>query len=77
MVFSSDLMDPTQESTYRFLDGFVGEMAKLFPDEYFHIGGDEVNPKQWNQNARGPGLHAKAWDRERARVCKFISISGS
>jgi hexosaminidase len=47
-----DLLDPTKESTYRFLDGFVGEMTRLFPDEYFHIGGDEVNPKQWNQNPR-------------------------
>ena len=44
------LIDPTKESTYRLLDGFVGEMAKLFPDEYFHIGGDEVNPKEWNDN---------------------------
>jgi len=40
-------MDPTKESTYRFLDGFIGEMAALFPDEYFHIGGDEVNAKVW------------------------------
>ncbi len=48
----SDLMDPTKESTYSFLNNFVGEMAKLFPDEYFHIGGDEVNPKQWNENPR-------------------------
>ena len=47
-----DLMDPTKESTYRFLDGFIGEMAALFPDAYFHIGGDEVDPRQWNQNAR-------------------------
>lgn len=46
------LIDPTKESTYRFLDGFVGEMAKLFPDEYFHIGGDEVDPKEWNENPR-------------------------
>ncbi len=49
---ATELMDPTKESTYRFLDGFVGEMAKLFPDEYFHIGGDEVNPKEWNENPR-------------------------
>ncbi len=49
---STDLIDPTQENTYRFLDGFIGEMAKLFPDEYFHIGGDEVNPKEWNENPR-------------------------
>lgn len=47
-----DLIDPTQESTYRFLDGFIGEMASLFPDEYFHIGGDEVAPKEWLSNPR-------------------------
>jgi hexosaminidase len=43
-------MDPTQERTYKFLDGFIGEMAKLFPDQYFHIGGDEVSGKEWNTN---------------------------
>ena len=43
-------MDPTQERTYKFLDAFIGEMAKLFPDQYFHIGGDEVNGKQWDTN---------------------------
>jgi hexosaminidase len=44
------LMDPTKEGTYRFLDAFVGEMAGLFPDEYFHIGGDEVDSEKWNGN---------------------------
>jgi hexosaminidase len=43
-------MDPTQERTYKFLDVFIGEMAKLFPDQYFHIGGDEVNGKEWDAN---------------------------
>jgi hexosaminidase len=27
-------------------------MAKLFPDAYFHIGGDEVNGKQWDANPK-------------------------
>jgi hexosaminidase len=40
-------MDPTREETYTFLDGFIGEMVQLFPDPYFHVGGDEVNGKQW------------------------------
>jgi hexosaminidase len=40
-------IDPAKEFTYTFLDGFIGEMAALFPDPYFHIGGDEVNGKQW------------------------------
>jgi hexosaminidase len=44
------IMDPTQESTYKFLDKFIAEMAKLFPDAYFHIGGDEVDGKQWDAN---------------------------
>jgi hexosaminidase len=44
------IMDPTRESTYKFLDKFIGEMAKLFPDAYFHIGGDEVDGKQWDAN---------------------------
>jgi hexosaminidase len=45
-------MDPTNEKTYKFLDEFVGEMTKLFPDHYFHIGGDEVNGKQWDANPK-------------------------
>ena len=45
-------MDPTNEKTYKFLDVFIGEMAKLFPDSYFHIGGDEVNGKEWNSNQK-------------------------
>jgi hexosaminidase len=46
------VMDPTIESTYEFLDSFIGEMAAIFPDPYFHIGGDEVNPKEWTSNQR-------------------------
>jgi hexosaminidase len=45
-------MDPTREEVYSFLDQFIGEMAALFPDEYFHIGGDEVNGVQWKNNPR-------------------------
>ena len=42
--------NPTNEATYDFFDIFLGEMAGLFTDEYFHIGGDENNGKQWNGN---------------------------
>ena len=44
------LMNPAREQTYAFLDDFIGEMAALFPDPYFHIGGDEVNGSDWNQS---------------------------
>jgi len=42
--------DPTRESTYKFIDAFVNEMAALFPDAYMHVGGDESNGKQWRNN---------------------------
>ncbi|MDE1160905.1 MAG: family 20 glycosylhydrolase [Acidobacteriaceae bacterium] len=45
-----EAIDPTRESTYKFLDAFFGEMAELFPDSYVHIGGDESNGKQWQSN---------------------------
>jgi hexosaminidase len=45
-------LDPTNEKVYELLDGFLGEMAALFPDPYLHIGGDEVNGKQWKANEK-------------------------
>ncbi|MBI2511962.1 MAG: family 20 glycosylhydrolase [Opitutae bacterium] len=47
-----DVMDPTLPETHALLESFFGEMAALFPDEFFHIGGDENNGKQWNASAR-------------------------
>jgi hexosaminidase len=47
-----EAMDPTRESTYVFLNRFIGEMSKIFPDAYFHIGGDEVEGKIWTSNPR-------------------------
>ena len=44
------VMDPTSEEVYDFLDRFFAEMAGLFPDEYIHIGGDEVKMRQWDEN---------------------------
>jgi hexosaminidase len=45
-------LDPTRAQTYKFLDGFLGEMAALFPDAYMHIGGDENEGKQWDRNPK-------------------------
>jgi hexosaminidase len=44
------VFDPTKPGTYRFLSRFFKEMTSLFPDEYVHIGGDENNGVQWNNN---------------------------
>ena len=77
-------MDPTKESTYRFLDKFIGEMSHLFPDPYFHIGGDEVNGKQWDANPKiQEFMHAHGLNDNHAlqayfntRVQKIVSKHG-
>jgi hexosaminidase len=77
-------MDPAEERTYKFLDGFIGEMARLFPDQYFHIGGDEVNGKQWDANPNiRTFMHAHGLKNNQdlqayfnARVQKIVSKHG-
>jgi hexosaminidase len=46
------VMDATRESTYKFLDTFIGEMAAIFPDPFMHIGGDENNGVEWKASPR-------------------------
>jgi hexosaminidase len=43
-------LDPTRDEVYTFLDTLIGEMTALFPDAYFHIGGDEVLDAEWKRN---------------------------
>jgi hexosaminidase len=43
-------MDPTRQETYDFIERLFTEMAALFPDAYFHVGGDEVSPAAWSRN---------------------------
>ena len=45
-------MDPTNDATYKFLEKLLPEMTALFPDQFFHIGGDEVNGEVWTSNPR-------------------------
>ncbi len=48
-IFANSI-NPAKEATYQFLDTFFGEMASLFPDDYIHIGGDEVTDEQWDKD---------------------------
>ncbi len=45
-------LDPSNEKIYKFLDEFIGEMSDIFPDAYYHVGGDETEGKAWLANSR-------------------------
>ncbi len=44
------IMDPTRNEVYDFMSELIAEMAAIFPDRYFHIGGDEANYSHWEEN---------------------------
>ncbi len=44
-----------KETTYEFIEKILGEVAALFPSEYIHIGGDEVNIQSWKDCAKCQG----------------------
>ena len=43
-------LNPAKPETFAFVDRLFGEMAALFPDQYFHIGGDEISGADWKAN---------------------------
>ncbi len=38
-----------KKTTYTFIENILSEVADLFPGEYIHIGGDEVNISSWKE----------------------------
>ena len=48
----ANVLCPSQEKTYEFLEGVFGELAKLFPGAYLHAGGDERPKGPWEQCER-------------------------
>jgi hexosaminidase len=44
---NADVYCAGQEATYTFLENVLTEVMALFPSEYIHIGGDEVNKRGW------------------------------
>lgn len=46
-------MNPTSDKVFKFLEEFFEEIVDVFPDEYLHLGGDEVDFQCWESN---PGI---------------------
>jgi hexosaminidase len=41
---------PANEKVYEFLDTVISQVAKIFPFEYIHMGGDEASYNFWEKN---------------------------
>ncbi len=45
----ANAISPAKESNYEMVADIIGEIAEIFPFEYVHIGGDEVNHGLWKE----------------------------
>ena len=48
--FTSNVISPAKPATYRFVETVFDELKGIFPYEYIHIGGDEVNHGAWKDS---------------------------
>lgn len=46
-ILGSDVYCASNPESYRFLEDIFDEVLELFPSDYIHIGGDEVNKTTW------------------------------
>ncbi|CAN6913458.1 unnamed protein product [Brassica oleracea] len=49
-------LDVTKNFTFDVIAGILADMRKIFPFEFFHLGGDEVNTDCWKNTT-----HVKEW----------------
>ncbi|MGO8699699.1 MAG: beta-N-acetylhexosaminidase [Limisphaerales bacterium] len=78
------IYSPAKEETFQFLDGVLTEVFQLFPGKYVHIGGDEVPPEPWKNDAACQALmkreglktsdELESWFVR--RIEKFINANG-
>jgi hexosaminidase len=78
------IYNPANPGTFTFLDDVLTEVFQLFPGKYVHIGGDEVPPDAWKNNAECQALMKQEGLKNQAelqswftrRMEKFVSAHG-
>ncbi len=43
-------LDPSRDLVYEAISRLLADVARVFPDRFIHVGGDEVDPTWWTQN---------------------------
>src|SRR5258707_14841276 len=49
-AFFNNTISPANEKAYEYIDKVISEVAKLFPYDYIHMGGDECSKNFWEKS---------------------------
>ena len=69
---SNNTINPAMDSSYKFIDGVISEVASLFPFPYIHIGGDEVPKGAWSRSPAVKNLMNKQHFKNRREVQDYF-----
>eukprot|EP00051_Salpingoeca_urceolata_P012086 m.150177 g.150177 ORF g.150177 m.150177 type:complete len:553 (-) comp17370_c0_seq4:2308-3966(-) len=62
-------LDPTVNQTYEVIGELLGELNALFPDTFFHLGGDEVSYACWAESQRvAEFMKQRGWGKDYAKL---------
>ena len=67
-----DVWCASKESNYQLIEDIVKELIDIFPSEYIHIGGDEVNFKWWKECPDCQQLKVKKGLKDEAQVEQYF-----
>ena len=78
------VLNPMDGAVLEAIDTLIGELADVFPDQFIHLGGDEVNPDWWNESSeiaaqmaeRGLADHGTLQAHFRARLAEVAARHG-
>eukprot|EP00055_Hartaetosiga_balthica_P016340 m.103075 g.103075 ORF g.103075 m.103075 type:complete len:523 (-) comp9088_c10_seq1:339-1907(-) len=62
-------LNPTLNSTYEFLAKFYAEVKDVFPDNFVHVGGDEVSFNCWESNPQ-----ILAWMEDHPEISTYAQL---
>ena len=76
-------LNPLDENVYTAIETLLVELADIFPDDYVHVGGDEVSPDWWQQDPviaeylQQQGISTHYLQNEfLTRVCSLVRAKG-
>ncbi len=70
---TKNILCVSNDKVYTLIDDIIGELAELFPGKYIHIGGDEVQFKNWEECPHCQAfLKENGWEDERELQRYFV-----